>query len=912
MYITLYFIVTRLPDSLRAVRDHFHALDPTALLVDLLEQHLLAAETSVVTVGATRGTPRTPFFEGCSPSPLAPSYASNAAVDILSAADVGAASTVSGKRHNSKSKGGGGGGDGSGGGIGGGGGGSGGGGSGGSGGGSGGSGGGSGGGGGGGGSGNNGSGGSRGGAAQRGGSSGGQRQQQQQRRSETPSPQQLRPVAPSCSCRLLLHQTLLWHHRLGHPSLPRFCGMHSRLLVSSLPRSLPPLPPSPAPPCLPYVEGRQRAAPHPSSFPPTSAPLQTLHMDVWGPARVSGQGRERYFLLSVSSSASGSTRTFLSSVCTLTEVVSSPPTSCGTSVVGRASSSLMEVARTSMIHTAAPHFLWSFAVRYAAHQLNLWPRVSLPETSPTLRWTGKVGDASVVRVAVDSGAARGTVSRRAASWGAEPASAEPRGSESEGAEPVGAEYEGADSGGAEPRDTASSRGPAAAGAGGSGVGGTRARGARATSLGGAEATSLGGAGVPAGAGGTGGAGVATPGGARTRGTGAGGTGAGGTGAGGTGTGGAGAGGAGAGDPGAGGTGAGGTGAGDARAGGAGAGGTVAGGTGAGGASDIPTPRSYAEAITVEGMRIFRVKRPPGSPPVLKARYVARGFSQRQRVNFFLTFSPTPKMTTLQVLLHVTTQHDYELHSLDFSTAFLQGNMHEEIWLRRPPGTTLAALGFAPSTAGLSLFLRTDTSLPPFYVLVYVDDLVFDTADTNALAVVKSELQKKHTCTDLGESFSLRYSLPLFTPLPTGHSLSAPPSDESVEPSGPYPELVGCLMYLMTCTRPDLAYPLSILARYVATGRHRPEHWEAAKRVLRYLCSTSGMGLVLGGRGPIVLTGHADGSWVDDLATQRSPQCYTFSLGSGSISWRSTRSSFVLCSSFEAEIYIGATAAQELR
>ncbi|CAI7854819.1 unnamed protein product, partial [Closterium sp. NIES-54] len=68
-------------------------------------------------------------------------------------------------------------------------------------------------------------------------------------------------VAPPCSCRLLSHQTLLWHHRLGHPSLPRLCGMHSRLLVSGLPRSLPPLPPSIAPPCLPCVDGRQRAAP---------------------------------------------------------------------------------------------------------------------------------------------------------------------------------------------------------------------------------------------------------------------------------------------------------------------------------------------------------------------------------------------------------------------------------------------------------------------------------------------------------------------------------------------------------------------------------------------------------------------------------------------------------------------------
>ncbi|CAI7819269.1 unnamed protein product [Closterium sp. NIES-53] len=120
------------------------------------------------------------------------------------------------------------------------------------------------------------------------------------------------------------------------------------------------------------------------------------------------------------------------------------------------------------------------------------------------------------------------------------------------------------------------------------------------------------------------------------------------------------------------------------------------------------------------------------------------------------------------------------------------------------------------------------------------------------------------------------------------------------------------MYLMTCTRPDLAYPLSILACYVAPGRHRPEHMAAAKRVLRYLCSTSGLGLVLGGRRPVVLTGHADASWADDQATQRSSQGYTFSLGSGSVSWRSTRSSSVLGSSCEAEIYAGAMAAQELR
>ncbi|CAI7901123.1 unnamed protein product [Closterium sp. NIES-54] len=76
-------------------------------------------------------------------------------------------------------------------------------------------------------------------------------------------------------------------------------GMAARLLVSGRPRSLPPLLPGPAPACVPCVEGRQRAAPHSSQFPPKEAPLQTLHMDVWGPARVRGQGHERYFLLVV-------------------------------------------------------------------------------------------------------------------------------------------------------------------------------------------------------------------------------------------------------------------------------------------------------------------------------------------------------------------------------------------------------------------------------------------------------------------------------------------------------------------------------------------------------------------------------------------------------------------------------------
>ncbi|CAI5969403.1 unnamed protein product [Closterium sp. NIES-64] len=1091
------------------------------------------------------------------------------------------------------------------------------------------------------------------------------------------------PESAPCSCRLLSHETLLWHHRLGHPSLPRLRGMASRVLVSGLPQSLPPLPSGPGPSCVPCVEGRLRAAPHSSLFPPTEAPLQTLHMDVWGPAPVRGQGHERYFLLVVDDYSRYTSVFPLRSKGAVTEVLidwirearlqlrrsfgsdfpvlrlhsdrggefssrllrdycraqgirqtfTLPDSPQQNGIAERRIGMVMDVARTSMMHAAAPHFLWPFAVRYAAHQLNLHPRVSRPAMSPVLLWTGKVGDASAFRVwgsrafvrdlsadklspraapcvflgfppdapgwqfyhpssrrvlssqdvtfdesvpfyrlfpyrtpslppppdflvdtvepvevAAESGPAAGAERGGAAAVGAEPGGAEPGGArpggaESGGAEPGGAEPEGATSGAAEPGGAGPGGAePAPAGPGGSPVLPSRreplspqelrewfARRWRRVAGAGASSPAEGAAGPgaagpagPTGAGATesggaesgaaepGGAesGAAVPGGAesgaakpgvspaaasrqeplspqelrewfarrwrRTAGAGASST----------------VEGAGAAGPGAAGP-AGPTGAGAAEGVGAettavcpgggsaagAAGGPAAGGVGGAGAVaeglaerrepasrpaspvraarasgrgsrqrpppvpgthrmslrpstaplraplpsppesslpaladpesdslraasptvtrllatvvtdpsfestaasalvaelvdfaarcrldytaglvaesasgdpdalDIPTPRSYAEAVEgpyssqwqaamdaemaswkstgtyvdavpppganiVSGMWILRVKRPPGSPPVFKARYVARGFSQRQGVDYFsdllshpeddhssgaaahsrlsATTSFTLSTSALRSCRVACTRRSgcaVHLASLGLSLLAPSGASDGQVYgLRQAPRewhdtlrTTLAALGFAPSTADPSLFLRTDTSLPPFYILVYADDLVFATADTAGLAYVKSELLKRHTCTDLGElrsylglqitrdrarrtitltqshmvqqvlqRFGFTYSSPQATPLPTRHSLSALPSDESVESSGPYAELVGCLMYLMTCTRPDLAYPLSILARYVAPGRHRPEHMAAAKRVLRYLCSTSGMGLVLGG------------------------------------------------------------------
>ncbi|CAI7758558.1 unnamed protein product [Closterium sp. NIES-53] len=857
MYITIYFIATRLRDSLCAVRDHFLALDPTDLTVDLLEKHLLAAETSIVAVAAARGTPRTPYGKR--------------RIGKGKGGKSGGGGNRGGSGGGGGGSGGGGGGDGSSGGSGGfGGGGSGSGGSGGGGGGSGGSGGGT---GGGSGSGGGGSGGCRG---DRAGQTCGKFHTQHQcfsrldvawraefgdevecprwlellrsgddifaldydailaamyalivsaegdcylcvppdpsieaaalGASETalpgtvpaealhtftldsgasrcffrdgttltplPAPILVRLANPSWgpvlarsdwltppvfggSVRLTLRSSpplVLYdlceyrcppgcdghyHHSWGHPSLPRLHGMHSRLLVSGLPRSLPPLPPSPAPPCLPCVEGRQRAAPHSSSFPPMTPPLQSLHIDVWGPTCVSGQGRERYFLLVVDDSTRYTTVFPFCSKGEVTDVL----------------------------------IPWIRAVR-------LQLRERFREDLPVLHLHSDRG----VR------AARPTITRLLATVVTCPSF------ESAAASALVAELVDFASA-CLVAETESECPPSVKGECALSTDVLEDREKDFECLAAAVPHLL--------------IMLLAP----------------------------------EGDP---------------------------------NAPDIPTPRSYAEAITgpyssqwqtamdaeiaswkstdtyvdavppsgvniVDGMWIFRVKRPPGSPPVFKARYVARDFSQRQGVDFFHTFSSTPKMNTLGA--------PREWHDT----------------LR----TTLAALGFSPSTSDPSLFLRTDTLLPPFYILVYVDDLVFATADTEALSFVKLELQKRHTCTDLGPS-----ALWLPVLLATVHSS---------------------------------VYRLALSSTF-----GRVQDWEAAKRVLRYFCSTSGMGLVHGGRCPVVLTGHADASWVDDLATQRLSQGYTFSLGSGSISWQSTRSSSVLSSSCEAEIYAGAMAAQELR
>jgi hypothetical protein len=253
---------------------------------------------------------------------------------------------------------------------------------------------------------------------------------------------------------------------------------------------------------------------------------------------------------------------------------------------------------------------------------------------------------------------------------------------------------------------------------------------------------------------------------------------------------------------------------------------------------------------------------------------------------------------------------------------------------------LLNMGLKCSAHDPSLFISLTTSNT--WILVYVDDLLLMAKDIDILQALKDKLKAQFPLKDLGpvsnylgmevsrcrnskeiylkqtkyiqtiqKKFADHLCQPFDTPLLVNHSLSLPASkEELVTEEDRYPELVGSLMYLMVCTRPDLAHPLSVLGRFVGPGRHGIKHWKAALRVLSYAIQTKDLKLTLGGP-DAVLEGFTDASWADNQDDRRSSQGYCFTLGTGMISWKATRSPAVALSSCEAELYGGTSAAQEL-
>uniref|UniRef100_A0A2N9EIR8 CCHC-type domain-containing protein n=1 Tax=Fagus sylvatica TaxID=28930 RepID=A0A2N9EIR8_FAGSY len=310
----------------------------------------------------------------------------------------------------------------------------------------------------------------------------------------------------------------------------------------------------------------------------------------------------------------------------------------------------------------------------------------------------------------------------------------------------------------------------------------------------------------------------------------------------------------------------------------------------------------------------------------KARLVAKGYSQRHGIDYDEVFSPVVRHTSIRAVLTLVANQDLELEQLDVKTAFLHGNLEEEIFMEQPEG-----------------FKQPDGSY--IFLLLYVDDMLIAAKSMCEVNRLKSLLHKEFEMKDLGaakkilgmeirrdrearklwlsqknyirkvlEKFSMLDAKPVSTPLANHFRLSSsqcPKNEEEIENMSkvPYASAVGCLMYAMVCTRPDLAHAVSTVSRYMANPRR--EHWNAVKWIFRYLKGTAEHGILFSRQpGTNSVVGYVDADYAGEVDDRRSTTGYVFTLSGGPICWKSTLQSIVAMSTTEAEYMAIAEAAKE--
>lgn len=368
--------------------------------------------------------------------------------------------------------------------------------------------------------------------------------------------------------------------------------------------------------------------------------------------------------------------------------------------------------------------------------------------------------------------------------------------------------------------------------------------------------------------------------------------------------------------------------------------------------------------------VYKIKRDAkGNIERYKARLVAKGFMQREGIDFTEVFAPVSKHTTLRALLALVAADNMELHQLDVKTAFLHGDLEEDIWMMQPPGYEeggpgiachlrkalyglrqaprawhtrlkgeLEALSFMASEADPGLYIKHDKTAT-VYILVYVDDILLASTDLNAVESVKASLMSAFDVRDLGDAGmfvgmdivrdraarSLSINQKRMTselvdkygfgnakiksvPLSPSLKLTKADGNELDTNTYGYSELVGSLLYLSVCSRPDIAQSVGALARYMA--KPSVEHWQAAKGVVRYLAGTINYGIMYQKQGDPMLQGYCDADYAGDLDTRRSTTGYVFILNNGVVSWSSRLQPTVAVSTAEAEYMAAAAAVKE--
>jgi len=374
---------------------------------------------------------------------------------------------------------------------------------------------------------------------------------------------------------------------------------------------------------------------------------------------------------------------------------------------------------------------------------------------------------------------------------------------------------------------------------------------------------------------------------------------------------------------------------------------------------VPRPKNQK----VIGSRwIFKVKRnADGTIERYKARFCAKGYTQKFGIDYNETFAPVVKHTSIRTLLTLAAKEDYEVYQFDVNTAFLYGMIDADIYMEQPDGyvnkknpdfvcklkkslygTKQAArqwnqrihdhmikFGFKQTEADQCVYLR-NSGKEKIIIVIYVDDLIVMASSKKSIEEVSKQLKSEFDIKELGE---LKYCLgiqvtrdrsrkilkinqesmiervserfqvsdckPTYLPADANSKLIKSSEDDQRKAAGrPYRELVGSLMYLMVCTRPDISNSVGEVSRFCEN--FGIDHWNAALKILKYLKTTKDMSLVFDGSHPDQVVAYADASWASDQDTGRSVTGYVVTVNGSSVSWKSQRQQTVAMSSTEAE------------
>ena len=351
----------------------------------------------------------------------------------------------------------------------------------------------------------------------------------------------------------------------------------------------------------------------------------------------------------------------------------------------------------------------------------------------------------------------------------------------------------------------------------------------------------------------------------------------------------------------------------------------------------------------------------------KARLVAQGYSQKYGIDYQETYSPVVRFESVRALLAFAACKNMHIHHLDVATAFLNSKLDENIYMKQPEGFVISGkenyvchlnksiyglkqssmnwnrnfgnflknLGFSRSNNDSCIYIYFDKNVTCFIAL-YVDDLMVVCDSNDFLNDIKTKLKREYSMKDLGEikqflgieinkkvnnifisqcqfiekllkKFNFDVCKSVDTPVDLSQKLFIAHDKDELFDVDVYQSAVGALLYLSTRTRPDLCYAVSNVARFCT--KPTKVHWQAIKRIFRYLRGTSNLGILYSNEYTGCF-GYSDADWAGDLNDRKSTSGYCFYMNNAVISWKSNKQTCVALSTAEAEYVALSAATQE--